>query len=152
MNEPKIADNAKDTPKHGRRSTDDPKFKENMPSPVHSNWRSVFNGLGLAFILTVAVASGKLLGRVDANSVDIEEAKNERKEIIVEIRELVYALKDQNIQQKESGKRFEEKFDDANEKLDKINEGVQKNRENIIILQNGKVSMRDKTSVKVAMR
>ena len=153
--EDKIADNAEDTRKFGRRSTDNPGFKGSVSQASNSNWRSVFNGLGLAFILTVCVTTGRLLGQMDSNVKEIDTAKQERKELMKQILDVVIVLKEQNVQQRESDKRFEEKFDDANDKLDRINDGVQKNRESIIILQNsgGKLSGRDKTKVDyLAMR
>lgn len=151
----KSANNEKDTRIHGRRATDDPSFKASVPQTSGNNWRSVFNGLGLAFILTVCVGIGRFSHTIDANVKEIDVAKQERKELLKQIRDVVIVLKEQNIQQKESDKRFEEKFDDANDKLDRINDGVQKNRESIIILQNGsaKVSIRDNTAVyELAMR
>ena len=147
----KDADNREDITKHGRRATDDPAIKTDIPQQVRSNWYNVFNGLGLAFLLTMAVGTGKFIGQMGTNVGDIDDNKVAIKAILQQNQELIIAIKEQNIQQKESDKRFEEKFDDANEKLEKINDGVQKNRENIIILQNGKMSMRDNTSTIIVL-
>ena len=146
------ANNTEDIRKHGRRKTDNQPNEEVFPSAKGSNWGNVFNGLGLAFLLTMAVATGKFLGQMGTNVDDIAENKSNIEKMLEQNQELIIALKEQNIQQKESDKRFEEKFDDANNKLDRINDGVQKNRESIIILQNGKVSLKDNTVVNVAMR
>lgn len=160
--ENKIADNTEGATKFGRRSTDNTGSKGDISQSKGDKLRSVFNGLGLAFILTVCVTTGRLLGQMDSNVKGIDDNKVAIKETLVVVRDLVVALNKSNvlqeqrdIQQKESDKRFEEKFDDANDKLDRINDGVQKNRESIIILQNsgGKLSLKDKTKVDfIAMR
>ncbi len=141
-----------DPAKHRRRSTDCEQPKELLSPKDGGLWSVVRNSVGVAFVLTVCVGVGRFSGTVDTNVKDIDHNKVAIKEMLRQNQQLIIALKEQNVQQKESDKRFEEKFDDANEKLDDINNGVQQNRESIIIMQNGKLSMIDNTGVNVAMR
>jgi hypothetical protein len=148
----KIADNREDTAKHGRRATDHIEDEAVLSQASSGLWNIIRNSIGVAFVLTVCVGVGRFSGQVDSNVKSIDENKVAIKEILIQNNTLLLALTAQNIQQKESDKRFEEKFDDANHMLNRINDGVKQNRENIIILQNGKVSISDKTSVYLAMR
>ena len=152
MSDNKIADCTEDTRKYGRRSTDNKSLEKNMPYSTGSLWGSIRNGVLTASFITALIGIGRFSYKVDTNANNIDENKQAIKELLTQNRNLIIVLKEQNIQQKESDKRFEQKFDDANDKLDRINDGVQKNRESIIILQNGKVSMQDNTTVNVAMR
>lgn len=149
------ANNTEDTARNGRRSTDNPCTEKVLPQATNSLRFKFFSGflsLGLiTALLTVGISVGKYSTTLDTAVKDVEDNRNSIKELLRQNQDLIIVLKEQNIQQKESDKRFEDKFDDANDKLDRINDGVQKNRESIIILQNGKISMRDNTSV-IAMR
>lgn len=141
------ANNRRDPEKNGRRATDNQQIKKYMSYPGNSLWGYVRNGIASAFVITALVGVGRASHTLDTAVKDVDENKIAIKNILEQNQELILVLKEQNIQQKESDKRFEEKFDNANEKLKNINDGVQKNRENIIILQNGKLSMRDKTNI-----
>ncbi len=130
-----------------------------MPHKNHGVLRWLVNGVTVGGVITAIFFSGKASTSMDTalKNDDKQDIRIER--LFVQNNKLLLALTEQNIQQKASDKRFEEKFDDANkklddsnEKLDDINNGVQQNRENIIILQNGKLSMIDNTGVNVAMR
>lgn len=144
--------NTEETIRNGRRKTDGLAMEESVPHSPSGLWRSVRNGVFTAAFVTSLIAIGRFSYKVDSNVGNIAENKESIKDILKQNRELIIAIKEQNIQQKESDKRFEEKFDDANDKLDLINNGVQKNRESIIILQNGKMSALDNTHVNIAMR
>jgi len=146
------ANNTEDSPRNGRRSTDDPSFKTDVPQQVRSNWNNVFNGLGLAFLLTMAVATGKFLGQMGTNVEDIDDNKVAIKAILQQNQELIIAIKEQNIQQQESDKRFESKFDDVIDKLKDVDDSVRENKKDIIIMQQ-KISKIDKLAVyQLAMR
>jgi len=151
MIEKNIADNTEDSPKYGRRSTDYNDPEEVLPSTKSNRWSSVFNGLGLAFILTVCVAVGRFSGKVDSNVKDIDDNKVAIKEILSQNRDLIITLKEQNIQQKESDKRFESKFDRVIDKLNDVDDSVKDNKKDIIIMQQ-KISKIDNTGVVLAMR
>ena len=158
--EKKIADNTENTGKYGRRATDNPSFKEDIPQTSGNNWRSIFNGLGLAFILTVCVTTGRLLGQMDSNVKNIdkhdqkfelvikrlEKGDLERLALLKSLEKSNEINQQRNIQQEKSDERFEGMFQDANEKLDDIKDGVFKNQKDIIILQQ-KVSVKDKLSL-----
>ena len=145
------ANNTEDTPKHGRRKSDDPEFKTPVSSTRSNRWSSVFNGLGLAFILTICVAVGRFSGQVDSNVKDIDDNKIAIKEILHQNRDLIIVLKEQNIQQKESDRRFEDKFDRVIDQLKDVDDSVRDNKKDIIIMQQ-KISAVDNTGVIVAMR
>jgi hypothetical protein len=103
--------------------------------------------IALALLLSLLFALDSVVSPVK----DIDTAKGERKEIMVEIREIVSVLREQNVQQKESDERFEEKFDDVIDQLKEVDDSVRDNKNDIIIMQQ-KISKMDKTSVYLAMR
>jgi len=135
-------DNREDTVEHGRRSTDGEQPQELLPPKDGGLWSVIRNSVGVAFVISVCVGVGRFSTQIDENIKDIDHNRVAIVDILKQNQELIIAIKEQNIQQKESDKRFEQKFDDANEKLNDINNGVQQNRESIIIMQNGKLSMR----------
>jgi len=145
------ANNTEDTTRNGRRSTDNQPDETFFPSKTGSLWSVIRNSVGVAFVITVCVGVGRFSHTVDSNVKDIDTAKGERKEIMVEIREIVSVLREQNIQQKESDKRFEEKFDDVIDQLKDVDDSVRDNKKDIIIMQQ-KISVVDNTDVIVAMR
>jgi hypothetical protein len=145
------ASNTEDTPKHGRRTTDNPEFEAYIPPTKSNRWGSILNGLGLAFILTVCVATGGFLRQVGTNVGDIDENKQTIKEILVQNNALLVTLSEQNAQQKASDKRFEGMFKDVIDGLDDVDDSVRDNEKDIIIMQQ-KMSSVDNTSVYLAMR
>ena len=153
--ETEIANNAEDTRKHGRRASDNPDYKGDMSHKDGSLLRWLINGVTVGGVIGAIFFSGRASSTMDT-ALKVNDKQDLRiEQLYQQNNKLLLALTEQNIQQKESDRRFEEKFDDANDKLDRINDGVQKNRESIIILQNGsgKLSLKDKTKViSVAMR
>jgi CRISPR/Cas system CSM-associated protein Csm2 small subunit len=145
------ANNTEDTTKHGRRKSDDPEFKTPVSSTHSNRWSSVFNGLGLAFLLGIAVTAGGVLRQVDSNVDDIDHNKQSIKEILIQNNALLVTLAGQNAQQKESDKRFESMFRDVIDGLDDVDDSVRENKKDIIIMQQ-KISAVDNTGVIVAMR
>jgi hypothetical protein len=141
----------KDPLNHGRRSTDCEHAQTVLSSQNSGLWGVIRTSVGVAFIITVCVGVGRFSNTVDTNVKDIDVAKGERKEIMVEIREIVTVLREQNIQQKESDKRFEEKFDNVIDQLKDVDDSVRDNKKDIIIMQQ-KISVVDNTDVIVAMR
>ena len=110
------ANNTENTSGAGRRSTDNKEFETRITSTKSNRWGGILNGIGLAFLLGVAVTAGGFLKQVDSNVKEIEVAKQERKELMLQNNALLITLAEFNVQQRESDKRFEEKFDDSNKK------------------------------------
>lgn len=159
------ANNTEDTPKHGRRASDHQSTESLLPSEARSRWSSVFNGIGLAFVLTVCVAIGSYTGRVETNVTKIEE-HDKKFDIVVarleagdlERLSLLKSLEKSNAieelrnqQQIQSDGRFEGMFNESNQKLDKVIQGVNENKVQIINL-NKTSFVTDNTGVYLAMR
>jgi hypothetical protein len=145
-----IADNKEDITKHRRRHTDNVQMETNLPSSGMSNRMRLFGGvLSVGFVsamLTTGVWIGKYSSTVDAMALN-DKIQNERIETaIVTLAEVVVILKNQGIQQQDSDKRFEEKFDESNQLQNKVLDELKDQREKIIIL-NQKISLRDDTRV-----
>ena len=142
------ANNTEDTPRNGRRATDN-KPDESVFSPKTSGlWSVVRNSVGVAFVLTVCVGIGRFSNTVDTNVKDIDHNKVAIRELLDQNRDLIIVLKEQNIQQKESDKRFEDKFD----RLKDVDDSVRDNKKDIIIMQQ-KISKVDNTRIDyLAMR
>ena len=159
------ANNTEDTQKPRRRASDHQSVEGVLPSEARSRWSSVFNGIGLAFILTVCVAIGSYTGRVEANVEDIAE-HDKKFDIVVarleagdlerlsllkslEKSNAIQELRDQ--QQIKSDGRFEGMFNESNKKLDDVIRGVNDNKIQIINL-NKTTFVTDNTGVYLAMR
>lgn len=145
------ANNTEDTPRNGRRATDNQCPEDLLPSKAGGLWSVVRNSVGVAFVLTVCVGVGRFSGQVDSNVKDIDHNKVAIRELLDQNRDLIIVLKEQNIQQKESDKRFEDKFDRVIDRLKDVDDSVRDNKKDIIIMQQ-KISKMDKTSVYLAMR
>jgi hypothetical protein len=145
------ANNTEDFAGNGRRSTDN-KPPETAFSPSASNFRS---RLLIGFIslggITALLGIGRASNTLDTAVKDIDHNKVAIREILDQNRDLIIVLKEQNIQQKESDKRFEGKFDRVIDKLKDVDDSVRDNKNDIIIMQQ-KISMRDNTGVYLAMR
>jgi hypothetical protein len=102
-------------------------------------------------VLTVCVGVGRFSGQVDSNVKDIDHNKVAIRELLDQNRDLIIVLKEQNIQQKESDKRFEDKFDRVIDRLKDVDDSVRDNKKDIIIMQQ-KISRVDNTGVVLAMR
>lgn len=139
------------TAKTGRRSTDNKSDEGFFSSSSISIRYKLFGGffsLGLiTSLLTVGVSVGKYSTTLDTAVTSIAENKETIKSILSQNRDLIITLKEQNIQQKESDKRFESMFKDVIDGLDDVKDGVNSNEKDIIILQQ-KVSRQDKTALK----
>ena len=138
-----------------RRATDTIEPKKSVPPPSHGFRGSLFTGVFSLGIATAIFTSGmqwnNYTTKVDSNVESI-------KVLLKQNQELIIAIKEQNIQQKESDKRFEQKFDDANDQLKDIidgqkemNNNIMNNSKDIIILQQ-KISLMAIDGVTVAMR
>jgi len=159
------ANNTEDFTGNGRRSTDNQPPEIVLPSTKSNRWGSVLNGLGLAFLLGVAVTAGGFLKQVDSNVDDI--ASHEKKFDIVVARleagdlerlSLLKSLEKSNDiqelrdqQQIKSDGRFEGMFNESNKKLDDVIRGVNDNKIQIINL-NKTTFVTDNTGVYLAMR
>ena len=165
MTEKNIADNTEYTPKYGRRSTDYNDPETILPSTKSNRWSSVRDGLGLAFLLSVAVTIGAYLKQVDSNVIDITDHDKKFEVVIARLEagdlerlSLLKSLEKSNTilemrdeQQKKSDSRFETMFKESNDKLDDVIKGVNDNKIQIINL-NKTTMANDNTSVIVAMR
>ena len=161
----KIANDTEDTSKHRRRSTDYFDSETVLPSTKSDRWSSVFNGLGLAFILGVAVTAGGFLKQVDSNVKGIDDHDKKFEVVIARLESgdlerlsLLKSLDKSNTilemrdeQQKKSDDRFETMFKESNDKLDDVIRGVNDNKIQIINL-NKTTMVTDNTAVIVAMR
>jgi hypothetical protein len=145
------ANNTEDTPRNGRRATDNQCPEDLLSSKTSGLWSIVRNSVGVAFVLTVCVGIGRFSNTVDTNVKDIDHNKVAIRELLDQNRDLIIVLKEQNIQQKESDKRFEDKFDRVIDRLKDVDDSVRDNKKDIIIMQQ-KISKMDKTSVYLAMR
>ena len=146
------ANNTEDTPRNGRRATDNKCAESVLPSATNSLWSVVRNSVGVAFVLTVCVGIGRFSTTLDTAVKNVDDNKVAIRELLDQNRDLLITLKEQNIQQKESDKRFESKFDDVIEKLKDVDDSVRENKKDIIIMQQ-KISEIDKLSVyQFAMR
>jgi methyl-accepting chemotaxis protein len=157
MNE--SADNSKNSVKYGRRKTDGGNNEKDIPQPQSSLWRSIFNGIGLAFVITALIAVGRFSGQMDSTVSHITKQNENIEKILISVATLTEATKNNSEsirdnkdflkgflgQQRESDKEFLDVIKD-------IKNGVDRNRESIIIMQQ-KVSHIDKTKVELyAMR
>jgi hypothetical protein len=161
----KIADNTENTGKHGRRATDYINDEVVLSSTKGNRWGSVRDGLGLAFILGVAVTAGGFLKQVDSNVTKIDEHDKKFDIVVARLEagdlERLSLLKSleksneieelRNQQQIKSDERFEGMFNESNKKLDDVIKGVNDNKIQIINL-NKTTSIIDKTNVYLAMR
>jgi hypothetical protein len=140
------ANNTENTSGTGRRSTDNKEPERVLSSSSGSLWGIIRNSVGVAFVLTVCVGVGRFTNTVGSNVKEIEVAKQERKELMLQNNALLITLAEFNVQQRESDKRFEGKFDESNEIQKKVLDKLGDHDKQIIIL-NQKVSVVDKLSV-----
>lgn len=145
------ANNTEDTPRNGRRATDDKQDETVFSSKTSGLWSVVRNSVGVAFVITVCVGVGRFSHTVDTNVNDIAKHDTVIEKILEQNNKLLVVLETQNIQQKESDKRFEDKFDRVIDQLKDVDDSVRDNKKDIIIMQQ-KISYKDNTGVVLAMR
>lgn len=157
--EKNVANNTENIRKYGRRASDNTAHEEDMSHKDGSLFRWLINGVTVGGVIGAIFFSGRASSTMDT-ALKVNDNQDTRIEQLFEQNnKLLLALTEQNIQQKESDKRFEKKFDDANEKLndikqgqDKMNDNILRNEKDIIILQQ-KISSIDKLSIySIAMR
>ena len=137
--------------KDGRRSTDKRRDEGSgtQPGVGFRNW--FLNGIAVGGVVTALLGIGRASTTLDT-AVKSNDTQDQRIEQLFEQNnKLLLALTEQNIQQKESDKRFEEKFDRTIETLEDVKDGVKENSKDIIILQqHQKLSSKDNTGVQIA--
>jgi hypothetical protein len=137
--------------RNGRRKTDTVTTEEILPSTISGGVRGVFKWFFSFGLVAALIAVGRASHTLDTAIADNDKQDKRIEQLFLQNQKLILALHEQNIQQKESDKRFEEKFDKTIDTLEDVKDGVNRNSKDIIILQQ-KVSMRDKTTVYLAMR
>jgi hypothetical protein len=145
------ANTTEDIARNGRRATDDKHPEGFISHQNHGLLRWLVNGITVGGVIGAIFLSGRASTAMDTALKNDDKQDIRIENLYVQNNKLLLALTEQNVQQRESDKRFESMFRDVIEGLEDVDDSVRENEKDIIIMQQ-KISAIDNTSVTVAMR